>query len=81
MKKEAVTWKSNMKRKLQNISAEWIEQLSKGWRLPAGDVKKLQGVKEEYRLRVGDLRVIFSVRNDTLIIKDVLPRGEAYKRI
>ena len=50
-------------------------------RLPAGDVKKLQGVKEEYRLRVGDLRVIFSVRNDTLIIKDVLPRGEAYKRI
>ena len=50
-------------------------------RLPAGDVKKLQGVKENYRLRVGDLRVIFSVRNDTIIIKDVLPRGEAYKRI
>lgn len=50
-------------------------------KLPAGDVKKLQGCPGEYRLRVGDLRVIFSVNYDTIIIKDVLPRGQAYKRI
>lgn len=28
-------------------------------KLPSGDVKKLQGYAEDYRLRVGDLRVIF----------------------
>lgn len=50
-------------------------------KLPAGDVKKLQGFANEYRLRVGDLRVLFSVEEDTIIIKDVLPRGQAYKRI
>lgn len=50
-------------------------------KLPAGDVKKLQGYLVDYRLRVGDLRVIFSVENDIITIKDVLPRGQAYKRL
>ncbi len=50
-------------------------------KLPAGDVKKLQGFVNDYRLRVGDLRVLFSVNDDIIIIKDVLPRGQAYKRI
>ena len=50
-------------------------------KLPAGDVKKLQGYANDYRLRVGDLKVIFSVDNDIITIKDVLPRGQAYKRL
>lgn len=50
-------------------------------KLPAGDVKKLQGFSNDYRLRVGDLRVLFSVEDDIITIKDVLPRGQAYKRI
>lgn len=50
-------------------------------KLPAGDVKKLQGLDNEYRLRVGDLRVLFSADTDIIIIKDVLPRGTAYKRL
>lgn len=50
-------------------------------KLPAGDVKKMQGYANDYRLRVGDLRVIFSVDNDIITIKDVLPRGQAYKRL
>lgn len=41
--------------------------------LPSGDVKKLQGYKTDYRLRVGNLRVLFSIETDTIIIKDVLP--------
>lgn len=49
--------------------------------LPSGDVKKLQGYKTDYRLRVGNLRVLFSIETDTIIIKDVLPRGQAYKRL
>lgn len=35
-------------------------------KLPAGDVKKLQGYLVDYRLRVGDLRVIFSVEDDII---------------
>lgn len=50
-------------------------------KLPSGDVIKLQGLKDDYRLRVGDLRVLFSVEVDTIIVKDVLPRGQAYKRL
>lgn len=50
-------------------------------KLPIGDVKKLQGYQIDYRLRIGDLRVLFSMENDIIIIKDVLPRGQAYKRI
>ncbi|WP_370810175.1 type II toxin-antitoxin system RelE family toxin [[Ruminococcus] torques] len=50
-------------------------------KLPAGDVKKLQGYLVDYRLRVGDLRVIFSVEDDIITVKDVLPRGQVYKRL
>jgi mRNA-degrading endonuclease RelE of RelBE toxin-antitoxin system len=50
-------------------------------KLPDGDVKKLQGYKNDYRLRVGDLRVLYSVNGDIITIKDVLPRGQAYKRL
>lgn len=50
-------------------------------KLPLGDVKKLQGFQNDYRLRVGNLRVLFSQENGIITIKDVLPRGQAYKRI
>ena len=50
-------------------------------KLPSGDVKRLQGYKDNYRLRVGDLRILFSMNNETIIIKDVLPRGQAYNRL
>ena len=50
-------------------------------KLPFGDIKKLKGYQNDYRLRVGNLRVLFSLENDIITIKDVLPRGQAYKRI
>ncbi len=50
-------------------------------KLPLGDVKKLSGFETDYRLRVGDLRVLFSIENDIIVINDILPRGQAYKRI
>lgn len=50
-------------------------------KLPLGDIKRLQGYSNYYRLRIGDFRVIYSSENDTITISDVLPRGEAYKHI
>ena len=47
-------------------------------KLPAGDVKKLQGFKSVYRLRVGDYRILFEM-GEVIEVLDVLPRGEAYK--
>lgn len=50
-------------------------------KLPFGDIRKLKGYQNDYRLRVGNFRVLFLLKNDIITIKDVLPRGEAYKRI
>ena len=50
-------------------------------KLPSGDIKKLVGYENDYRLRVGDYRVLFSKNDNIIIIKDILPRGEAYKRL
>ncbi len=49
--------------------------------LPLGDVKKLKGFEDEYRLRVGDLRVLFSVQNGIIFINDIQSRGQIYKRL
>ena len=50
-------------------------------KIPFGDIKKLTGYENDYRLRVGNYRVLFSLDNDIIIVKDVLPRGQAYKRL
>lgn len=49
--------------------------------LPLGDVKKLKGFEDEYRLRVGDLRVLFSAQNGIISINDIQSRGQVYKRL
>lgn len=50
-------------------------------RLPDGDIRKLKGYDETFRLRVGDYRVLYSFDGYSIMILDVLPRGEAYKRL
>ena len=51
--------------------------------LPFGDVKKLQGSIDNYRLRVGNFRVLFAKDDINLIILiiEIGPRGEVYNRI
>lgn len=51
-------------------------------KLPLGDIKKLKGFKNSYRLRIGNYRVLYDVlENDIILINDILPRGEAYKNL
>ena len=33
-------------------------------KIPLGDIKRLQGIENGYRLRVGDLRVLFSIEDN-----------------
>lgn len=51
-------------------------------KLPDGDVKALSGFKDVYRLRVGDYRVIYEIRNDILLITvvNIGNRGQIYNR-
>ncbi len=44
----------------------------------SGDIKKLTDFTPEYRLRVGDYRVLFEVEGDRVVIYRVLHRKDAY---
>ena len=48
--------------------------------IPAGDIVKLQGHTELYRLRVGGWRVVFSyIADDKVLVDRIPPRGNVYK--
>ena len=47
--------------------------------LPDGDVKRLKGHTNLYRLRIGDWRILFTMIANNITVEDVLPRGDAYK--
>ena len=45
----------------------------------SGDVKHLTQHTPEYRLRVGDYRVLFEVEKRTIVIYRIVHRREAYR--
>jgi mRNA interferase RelE/StbE len=45
----------------------------------AGDVKRLTDYTPEFRLRVGDYRVLFEIDGSTIIVYRVVHRREAYR--
>jgi mRNA interferase RelE/StbE len=45
----------------------------------SGDVKKLTAKTREYRLRVGTLRVLFTLENDLISVYAVRDRKKAYE--
>ena len=51
------------------------------YNLPNGDVKKMADCKSEYRLRVGDYRIIYELNQTELIIlvTKANNRGQIYK--
>ncbi len=44
-----------------------------------GDVKRLTSFTHEYRLRVGDYRVLFEIEGKSIIVYRVRHRREAYR--
>jgi mRNA interferase RelE/StbE len=44
----------------------------------AGDVKRLTDITPEYRLRVGDYRILFEVEEPKIIVYRVVNRKDAY---
>jgi len=52
------------------------------YKLPhEGNIKSLAGKKDEYRLRLGDYRIIYSIHEDILTVKvlNAGNRGDVYK--
>jgi mRNA interferase RelE/StbE len=45
----------------------------------SGDVKKLTGSKNEYRLRVGDYRVLFELVGKRIVVFTLGPRKDIYR--
>ena len=46
-----------------------------------GDIKPMSGHENLFRLRVGDVRVLYTIENDVLMIRvmDIGNRGDVYK--
>ena len=44
-----------------------------------GDVKKLKGFKNKYRLRAGNYRVLFELEGDCIVVYDVGNRKDIYE--
>lgn len=74
-KKKAVKYINSADKTTKKRLREAIEKI------PFGDIKKLTGFENEYRLRVGDLRVLFTVENDIITVNEIKPRGQIYKRL
>ena len=68
---------------LQQLSVDMRERIIK--KIEAmqdnlqGDVKRLTNFTPEYRLRVGDYRVLFELEKETIIIYRIKHRGKAYE--
>ena len=45
----------------------------------SGDIKKLKGFKNKYRLRAGSYRVLFELEGSSLVVYDVGDRKEIYE--
>ncbi len=61
---------------VQQIFAK-IEEMSDDLK---GQVKQLTNHTPEYRLRVGDYRVLFEINDETIVVYRIKHRRDAYKK-
>ena len=47
-------------------------------KLPEGDVKKMRGFENLYRLRIGDFRIKFTRADGQIVVEEIGPRGDIY---
>ena len=67
---------------LRKLPVQVQKRIAKGLRLLQndlqGDVKKLTNFTPEYRLRIGNYRVLFEIEDNELVIQRILHRKDAY---
>ena len=47
---------------------------------PQGDIEKMTDQPGRFRLRVGSYRALFHIENNNIVIYNIEPRGQAYKK-
>lgn len=60
----------------RTVSLKLLEKIEK---IPKGDIKRLAGRTDEYRLRFGKFRVLFYIESDTVKVFKIDSRGDVYK--
>jgi len=63
------------------VASRVIDAIQRYADTECGDVARLRGVENEFRLRVGDWRVRFRLSNNNSVMEviRVLPRGRAHR--
>ena len=63
------------------VAVRIVEALERLATTGQGDVQRLRGTTDEWRLRVGDWRVRFryDTAAETIEVLHILPRGESYR--
>ena len=81
-----VHWKNSAKKELKNLDRNIIPVIIDAVEklaidpLPSG-TKKLEGSQYTYRIRVRDYRIVYSIKNNVLVVEvlRVAHRKEAYR--
>ncbi|UHA71952.1 type II toxin-antitoxin system RelE family toxin [Paenibacillus sp. 481] len=78
--KEAIKNIRKLDKATRNRILDHLHILSENPRSPELDIKKMQGIENHFRLRVGSYRVVYSIFKDQLIIVviKVGSRGDVY---
>lgn len=77
-----ITFSNNARKSIRKLDQKIKKIIQEAIiRLPDGDVKKLIGIENGYRLRVGDYRILYEKTKEEIHVIDVLPRGGAYRRL
>lgn len=79
--KDALKYIQKLDKQSRNRILDHIHILAEDPKHPELDIKIMQGVSNQYRLRIGSYRVVYSVFNDILVIVIIKigSRGDVYK--
>ena len=71
--------RTSLRRLSPDVARRIVRKIERMRHNLAGDVKRLKAFAPNYRLRVGDWRVLFEVQGETIIIHMIKHRSEAYE--
>jgi mRNA interferase RelE/StbE len=79
VKKEISNKLEGLPSDLKNRIKEVLKELETTWPMVRLDMKKLKGYDNNYRIRVGDYRILFFRESGTAKVYDVSHRRDVYK--
>jgi mRNA interferase RelE/StbE len=78
-----IHWHKKAQKHLEKIEIKYRDRIKEAVRTfydqGRGDVSKLKGFKDIYRLRVGNFRILFKHEHKNIYVLDVASRGDVYK--